>query len=453
MINILYIAHSSSVYGTGKVLIDLLKYLDKTKFKPTVVLPDSGPGMEVFSSMKINTIILPINPYWMPTSGYYYNFLKAFKKRVDALVKVIEEENIELVHSQTPYLLDGAIAAKIMGIPQISHVHYLFDKFPEPPVLKYLRLSKASYGKMIDELSDAVVVVSNAAKLSLAPFVAENKISVIYNGIEIDKFTERKNNDLRNELGLSDEDLLICTIGRISKEKGLEDIVNAANIIVQKRNHIKFLIIGNEQDKHYANRIKTMVSSQNLNHSFLFLGFRKDIPKILGQIDIFVMSSKNEGLSFVCLEAMAARKVIVATRCGGPEEIIVDGQTGILVNVNNPKMMAEAILNLIENEKTRLEMGSKGRLRVEVEFRFSKFIRNIESLYLRVQSKYRYKERKCSPELAVNVLHEIGELGMKVMEHDRLIRGLKDFEALFKDNFLYRTLRACYGALSSKIKH
>ena len=205
------------------------------------------------------------------------------------------------------------------------------------------------------------------------------------------------------------------------------------------------MIIGPEEDKPYAKCLKTMVSTQNLNHLFLFPGFRKDILEILCQIDIFVMSSKNEGLSFVCLEAMAARKAIVATRCGGPEEIILDGQAGILVDVNNPKMMAKAILDLLTDDEASMEMGSKGRLRVEVEFCCSKFIRNIESLYLTVHSKYRSKQKKCSPEFVVNILHETGELGMKVVEQERRI---EQFEAQY-NNVFFRL----GGTIYSRIKN
>jgi glycosyltransferase involved in cell wall biosynthesis len=165
------------------------------------------------------------------------------------------------------------------------------------------------------------------------------------------------------------------------------------------------MIIGPEEDKPYAKCLKTMVSTQNLNHLFLFPGFRKDIPEILSETDIFVMSSKNEGLPTTCLEAMAAGRAVVATRCGGPEEIILDGETGILVNVNNPQMMAEAILCLLKNHQLRLEMGAKGRLRVQTEFSCSQFINNIESCIFAFTHNM-HSEQGCIP-LYLQCIHLI----------------------------------------------
>lgn len=113
-----------------------------------------------------------------------------------------------------------------------------------------------------------------------------------------------------------------------------------------------------------------------------------------------------------------------ATRCGGPEQIKLDGETGMLVDVDNPQMMAEAILCLLKNHQLRLELGAKGRLRVQVEFSCSQFINNIESLYLRLYPQHAFRARMYSSLFAVHLLHQIGELGNDLMQQNLRIKQL-----------------------------
>ena len=115
--------------------------------------------------------------------------------------------------------------------------------------------------------------------------------------------------------------------------------------------------------------------------NFTFLGFREDVAQVLRDLDIFVLSSTSEGFPLVILEAMAAGKPVVATRCGGPQEIVDNGRTGILVEVADPEALAAAISDLIRQPELARRLVASARSAVETRFSIDVMIRQYENFY------------------------------------------------------------------------
>ena len=450
--------HGAGKGGVEQSLFTLCKYLDKERFEPIVAVPEDGPLKASLDDMGVKTFITPMI-WWTPirfqfNERYYYHFLGGLKERVRGLASAIEENAIDIVHSATLTVADGAVAAKLIGLPHIWHLHGNFTGGDHEPFGTYWPID-VLYG-IVSELSVKVAAVSETVKKFHAKYIPAEQIATIHNGIDLDNFDRLSTEDstLLKDFPFIKDKLLIGLVGRIAKVKGTLDFIEAAAKVTVSRGDVSFLIIGHEQEKEYAEQVRKRVLGLNLQEKIIFTGARTDIPAILRRMGLLVLASKKEGLPYSCLEAMSAGLPVVATRCGGAEELVVDGDTGLLVPVGDPARLGEAITSVISDPEAMKKMGDAGRRRVETYFSGQACAEQFEKLYRNILES-RSNERSCSPwpDVLMGFASDIGSLGSRVIEHERLIRGLKDFEALFKNNFLYRTLRVCYGALSSKMKH
>ncbi|MCK4828105.1 glycosyltransferase family 4 protein, partial [bacterium] len=278
-------------------------------------------------------------------------------------------------------------------------------------------------------------------------------IEVIYNVIDFEKYNSKALSDssLLEEFPTLENKILVGLVGRIAKVKGIEDYVEAAIDVIMERDDVGFLIVGPEEDKTLGQKVRKRVNSLHLTDKIIFTGYREDIPTLLQQMDLVVCSSRKEGFSYSCLEAMAASKAIVTTKCGGPEEIVVHSDTGYLVEVGRPKELAEAILLMIRDPDKLKIMGTKGRQRSEQIFDARTYARNFERLYLEVIKQELPRDLCKEPwgELVLHLTTNLGTLGVKVIDHEHEIRDLRNFEALLKNNLLYRSLKKCIRLVKS----
>jgi glycosyltransferase involved in cell wall biosynthesis len=141
---------------------------------------------------------------------------------------------------------------------------------------------------------------------------------------------------------------------------------------------VRFLIIG---DGGLKKQLMDLSSNLGVSKNVMFLGFRSDIPELLSVMDVLVLASLREGFSNAILEAMAAMKPVVATNVGGNPEVIIDGVTGLIVPPKDPHSMAQAILNLLQNEDLAQQMGEAGRRRVENHFTIDVITQKYIQLY------------------------------------------------------------------------
>lgn len=452
---VLIVMHGAGKGGVEKRMGVLCKYLDKGRFEAIVAMPEDGPLKANLEGIGVKTIITPLE-WWTPIwffygERHYYKFLIGLKERVDNLVKIINENGINVVHTSTLPVIDGAIAAKAAGIPHIWHVGGRFEGTSANSFGTYLPI-EVLYS-IVNSLSAKIVVVSRVVRDFLSQYIPVANIEVIYNGTELDKFNGKTSQTgcLVEEFPNLSDKVLVGLVGRIARVKGIEDYVEAAIEVLKVRDDVGFLIVGPEEDKTLGQKVRKKVNSFRFADKIIFTGYREDIPVLLREIDLVVCSSLKEGFPNNCLEAMAASKAIVSTKCGGSEELIIHGETGYLVNVGRPDELAEAILSIIKDRERLKLMGIKGRESVEQFFSAQLYARNFEELYLRMMKALpvQHPDSCTWTELLMTLTSNIGALGTKMIEHDREIKELRNFEALFKDNFFYRTLRNCYKSFKN----
>ncbi len=376
-IKILYISHSPYLYGAELCLFTLLKYLDRERFTPYVALPANGPLKEKLEGIGVKTFITPLVWWIPPIWDRGKNNQLGIMERCEKLTSLIQKEGIDIVQTNTSVVVEGAIAAKMAGKPHIWHLHEILSAYPslKPSFPLYLTY------RFIDLLSDSVVAVTQALKKAVSEGVNSENIKVIYNGIDINR-QKKEDKSLRKELGIADDCLLVGTVGSIIKEKGHHAFLDAAKRVLDKGENIHFVVVGNIGDVDLFSSLLSKINDRSHKKHIKFLGYRDDVHRILEEIDIYVLSSETESFGLSLVEAMAVGKPVVATRCGGPEEIVADGETGLLVPVNNPEAMANAIINLSDDIERRYQMGLNGKKRYETLFTPDQYCKQFEHLYL-----------------------------------------------------------------------
>ncbi len=404
MKKILYVSHSADINGAEQCLLTLIQHLNREIYTPVVVLPGDGSLKRKLDILNVKTIIVPLL-WWI-------DIIKVNKtlpnddlmKRSHRLVSIIEMEDIDIVHTNTSVIVEGAIAAKLTGKPHLWHLHEILKGHPRLKPLLPLYLTY----KFIELLSDSIVVVSNEHKKSLMPGINPVLISVIYNGTNFLEGDIQCNKSFREEIGVPNNSFLVCTIGPVIKEKGYDNYAEAARQILGKRQDVRFISVGDIGDKELFTSIQNILGDLISMRYVQFIGYRNDIGRILKEIDLYVVSSQSESFGLAAVEAMSAGKPVVATRCGGPEEIVIDGETGIMVPVNNSKELVDAIIYLMNNPDKRNEMGLKGKKRFEMFFTSDSYCKAFENLYDRLELKRKVSlEEEKLTDAIIEILHDL----------------------------------------------
>lgn len=242
------------------------------------------------------------------------------------------------------------------------------------------RLRMLAY-RLTHSLSDITTNVSENASESFInkKAVRGKEILTIYNGVNLDKFSNLSK-DLNKCKGDVYEDFrskLILAVGRLEEPKDYTNLINAICIMRKSCSNFKLLIAG---DGSLRSELKQHVSSLKLDEYITFLGNRSDIPELMSMADIYVLSSKYEGLPTVLIEAMGCEKFIVATDCGGSREIL--GDTGTIVPIKDSKALAEALIKALKLSSEEISInGRKARDRAILKFSLESSVNKWLSLY------------------------------------------------------------------------
>lgn len=231
-------------------------------------------------------------------------------------------------------------------------------------------------------LSDITTNVSRQAVLDFEyrKAVPKNSMLSIYNGVNTRKFSNLNidKKGFLEKLGLNSQKKILLAVGRLEEQKDYPNLIRALSILKESNIlNLQLIIVG---DGSLRNRIEDLIKSLNLSHEVKLLGNRYDIPELMNIADIYILSSKFEGLPTVLIEAMACEKFIVATDCGGSAEIL--GDTGILVAAQDSLALAQAIEQaLVLSEQEINENGKRARKRVEDLFSLESCVSKWLELY------------------------------------------------------------------------
>ena len=293
----------------------------------------------------------------------------------------LRNEKFDIVHTHTSKAgLLGRVAAKLVGIPIVIHTphgHVFFGYFGPLRTKTFILLEK-----FVSQMTDKIVTLTNGEKddHKLFKIAKEDKCVVIYSGVELSKFKKFNFNEKQNikkELGIPEDSLVVGTVGRLVPVKGPEFLLKAAKQIVPKYPDSFFVFTG---DGYLRQDLEKKALKMGVKDNIVFLGWRDDVAKIVSVYDVFVLPSLNEGMGRVLVEAMALGKPIVASNAGGIPDLVTHGKNGFLVPPKNPKELARYIQILLEDEEKRKEMGQAGK-KMAVNFSREIMIEKISKLY------------------------------------------------------------------------
>jgi glycosyltransferase involved in cell wall biosynthesis len=228
-----------------------------------------------------------------------------------------------------------------------------------------------------------VISVSQTGRDHLIHYfgVPADKITVIYNAVEVTPPTPAAVLKAKQDLLLADDDLVLANVARLDPQKGQQYLLEAMPALLARWSQVKLVIAG---DGPLEAALKEQAHSLGIAARVIFAGVRPDVPAILANAQLFVLSSLWEGLSFAMLEAMALGLPVVVTNVGGAAEVITPGQTGLLVEPANVHSLTENLLLLLENETLRQTMARAGQQRVQQQFRAQTMIDQTEAVYRQV---------------------------------------------------------------------
>ncbi|MXN92581.1 glycosyltransferase [Flavobacterium sp. Sd200] len=383
MKNILVIHQSAELYGSDKTLLVVLSQLDKKDFFPVVVLPFEGPLKTELEKEGIKVVIAPVLKLYRKM--FTPKNLLALAKGANSAIKTLDELHavykFDMVYSNTLAVLLGMIYARKRKLKHIWHVHEIITT---PKVIAN------TFAWLLDRYATLVVCNSYATKNNLTSRqkTLESKTVVVHNGLNALPQTQHQPST-KTKYGFEETDVVITLLGRIGWFKGHKWLLNTY-IENFKNSNVKMLFVGSPVpgQEHYQDEVEAIIAQHNLQDSVKIIAFTTNVQSIWNATDITaVPSTEAEPFGLVALEGMLAKKPVVASNHGGLTEIVVDKQTGFLVEPGNNESLAKALKNLIDNPQLRNEFGAKGYERAISQFSQDQYVKGMVDIFAGKVSK------------------------------------------------------------------
>jgi glycosyltransferase involved in cell wall biosynthesis len=281
------------------------------------------------------------------------------------LALLLRRRRVDVLHTHTALAANvlSRVAGRLAGVAVVSHIHIENHFRPN-------RLARAVHSGLDNStarLAARILAVSTSTRDAVvAQGYPAGRVEVVHNGIDVTAQAARRADGLRAELGVPANAVLIGEIGRLCDVKGQRELVEAAALVQD----VHVVLVGDdlEQGGAYRTLLAELARARGVEDRVHFLGFREDAGELLDQFDVLVLPSWIEGLPGVVLEAMAHAKPVIATPVGGTPELVVDGETGVLVAARDPRALADAIRSLVADPERAHRLGAAGRERAEREF-------------------------------------------------------------------------------------
>jgi len=404
--HVLFINHSIRDGGPAKSLFYILKYIDRSKITPYVLIPKDDVFSERLKEGGIyeNVILDKRFPENLRRPRLGKEFQKEGSARYSELQKFISImlnilDMLSLIVTSPILLRRNKIKVIYCNGTQAKVVGALIGLVNWCPVIWHVRNIQQTklLGSIIDTLSRLPVVrrIICVSGPTASPFnKVEEKVRVIHNGVDIEDYNpETTEGELRAQYGIAESTIIVGSTGRIVPRKGYDLFINAAKVVIDElgrdAKNVKFVIVGDTpyffQDDH-LNFLKNLVSQNGLDDYFVFTGYKKEVRIYLKDFDIFVVPSNYpDPFPRSVIEAMAFELPVIGFKeAGGIVESIDDKVTGFLCDSGNTEDMGKAILKLVQDPTLRISMGVAGRKRVVDNYRAIERTKDIQKNILEV---------------------------------------------------------------------
>jgi len=363
MKKILHIIDTTGPGGAETVFIDLVTRLSSNKFIPVVVIRGKGWVYDELIRRGIEPILLDAK------GSFNWRYLLGLRK-------IIKNEKIDLIQS---HLLGSNVYSALAGLitrtPVVAVFHGTVD-IGDNERLKSLKFAAINWG------SQRVVAVSKKLSdniLARTP-IDKTKIQIIYNGIIVEDFNEPTSDRIRKEFNWEKDVIIVGSLGNVRTAKAYDVLLQAAAQLKNKEAKFKFVIAGHYKPGLY-DRLLEQRTKLGLEDTVHFLGFNNSPAEFLSNLNLFLLSSRSEGFSIATIQAMASGVPVIATKSGGPEEIISHSDNGWLVEVENPTAIADALEMLVHEPALLNDMSKRASIHVNKSFNMQTALSAYEQIY------------------------------------------------------------------------
>lgn len=321
------------------------------------------------------SLVRPVHP-WLDARAW------------QSLTSDFRKSSPDIVHTHSGKAgIVGRLAARAARVPLILHTIHgpSFGPFQGPLANALFRTAERFAGKITDHF---VVVAHAMARQYLAAGIGRPEdFTRIWSGFDLAPFLNASNDaTLRASLGLKDSDFVVGKVARLFENKGHDDLIDAAPDLVRDLPSIRFLLVGDGADR---KRLQDRIDGLGLSRSFVFTGLvpPDQVCRYVGLMDVLVHLSRREGLARALPQALAASRPVVAYDCDGASEVCIHGRTGFLIPPGNRTALKERLRLLSRDVGLRQQLGRQGRELVQDGFPVARMIRDLHTLYLRLQNR------------------------------------------------------------------
>ncbi len=371
---LLYIHNAAKIGGGNKVLLSLMEHLNRERFRPVSILPSRGPMEAELTARGVPFHIVPLQS---ALAGTRWGAVRCTL----AMARVFLRERPALMHANGVLSYRYAsFAARATKTRRICHIHHPGEVF--------------GGGWGLSVTPDSVITVSAVMYDEVASYLAQlpqppGRVVMILNSVDTNAFvpTTRKE-AIRAGAGLAQYSHLISIVGSVNEHKGHRLFLQMARRIVDRMPAAGFLVIGDDirNNGQYRREMEAYARELGLGSNAIFFGFASDetTRELMAASDLFVLPTREEGFGLALAEAQACGVPVVSTRIGPIPQVVADGETGILVPVNDVPALTDAVMSLLGDPEKRRHMGAEGRRRTVELFGPDRYAREMEDLYTQV---------------------------------------------------------------------
>ena len=302
-------------------------------------------------------------------------------KAVKELLDLMSKEHFDVVHTHNRDAdVVGLISAKKSNVSLIISTIHDFLNIDESGQRK-MNFPLWKYNRILKKIPHKLIAISDSIKTNILEKlkVNQDKVITIYNGTDLSMFPDNVDIDnKKKEFNIPDNVSVVGVVGRLIIQKGHQYFLESIPFILRENKNILFLVVGKGKLKE---GLELLAKNLNISQYVRFIGYRRDVNIIIRLMDIVIVPSIFEAFGRVVTDSMACSKPIIAARVGGLEEIMVDGETGVLVPPKDAQAIANAIIGLLKDKIKAKQLGENGRKRVEEKFNGILFVDNTEKLF------------------------------------------------------------------------
>lgn len=365
--NVLFAAWAPFFSGAERALLMTLKGLDRSRYQPFVIIGTDG---ELAEQLRAADIPFEIAELQNSDKRHPLKWLRS----VYRIATISRQRRAALLHANDVLSFQPCgYAAKVIGIPSICHVRFV----DRPAGLQWYLKPGFTRAIFVSEYLRRWTEEG-------APGIFAHRSEAIHDPVQMPRILgtdERR--QLLTELQLQDARQIVAFIGQIAEVKGIWDFVEMSRLLVARGSAATFVVVGDDLrgGGRLRHEMAQRVRELRLSERFRFAGFRRDASVLSSLFDLVVVPSHVEPLGLVPLEAMAVGRPVVASRVGGIPEIVMDAQTGLLVEPRRPEQLAAAVTHVLSDCALAHTMGAAGRERAQRLFGIERHIARVQAVY------------------------------------------------------------------------